>query len=398
MRSTTETAAAIEWDILTTDLGRSLMDQVAAVKTIGPGDLERWRSLASPEQVATAIRLVDGRRRGAAKFAIADRMWFDPVALEQSTGETVARHKAERFAGADVVDLCCGIGGDSISLAKVANRVLAVDRDHGMLRRCLWNAEVHGVAANILGVKSRAESFPIPAGAVVHIDPDRRARARKRAKGIGGYAPGLAFLRSLPDRCLGGAIKLGPASDFDEFFGGRGHEVEIVSVRGECKEATVWFGSLATCRTRATMLHSGATWTDLHETAGRPAGGALSAWLLEPDAALARSGLLDGFAAAHGLARPFAGIDLLTGEGPVSSPWLASFEVAAEMPLDWKTIRREARRLGLDIREVKTRGLPDIHPGEVADRLRDEHGTPATLFLLRGTAGRRAILARRGSA
>ncbi len=60
----------------------------------------------------------------------------------------------------------------------------------------------------------------------------------------------------------GGAIKLSPASDFAEHFGGPGIEVELVSLNGECKEATVWFGAAATCRRRATKLPENVTWTD----------------------------------------------------------------------------------------------------------------------------------------
>ena len=41
-----------------------------------------------------------------------------------------------------------------------------------------------------------------------------------------------------------------------------GFEIELISLRGECKEATVWFGELASCRRRATRLPEGVTWTD----------------------------------------------------------------------------------------------------------------------------------------
>ncbi len=49
-------------------------------------------------------------------------------------------------------------------------------------------------------------------------------------------------------------IKLSPASDFAAHFRGPEHEVELISVSGECKEATVWFGAAVTCRRRATRL------------------------------------------------------------------------------------------------------------------------------------------------
>ena len=327
-------------------------------------------------------------------------MWFDPVGVEQATAEAVARHKARRFAGAEgdlVVDLCSGIGGDALALAE-SGRVIAVDLDDGMARRATWNAGVYGVAGRMMAVRGRAESFPIPSGARVHVDPDRRPGGRPRAKGLADYAPGLDFLRGLSSRSRGGALKLGPSSDFEAHFGGPGFEVEVVSLGGECKEATAWFGDLASpeVRRRATRLPGGATWTDRDGPSGEThAMGPLGGWAFDPDPTLVRSGLLDGFASRHGLKRIAAGVDLLTGPARVESPFLAAFEVVEDLPLDLKALRREVARRGLGPLEIKTRGL-ETTPEAYRARLRPEGPNPATLLLIAGHAGpSRAILARR---
>jgi THUMP domain-like/RNA cap guanine-N2 methyltransferase len=389
----------VEASVLTTDAGRALLAEVAEVARAGPSDLARWRKSNPTEWVSAALRLVEGRRKGMAKFTRADRMWLDPVGVEQATAEVVARHKARRFAeGGDlVVDLCSGIGGDTLALAE-SSRVIAVDLDEGMGRRTLWNAGVYEVADRVLAVRSRAESFPIPPGARVHVDPDRRAGGRPRAKGLADYVPGLDFLRRLASNARGGALKLGPASDFEAHFGGPGFEVEVVSLGGECKEATAWFGDLASpeVRRRATVLPAGATWTDLDGPLGAThAAGPLDARAFDPDPALIRSGLLDGFASRHGLRRIAAGVDLLTGSARVESPFLAGFEVVEELPLDLKALRREVARRGLGPLEIKTRGLQTT-PETYRAKLRPEGSNPATLILIAGRSGpSRAILARR---
>jgi THUMP domain-like/RNA cap guanine-N2 methyltransferase len=388
----------IEALILTTDAGRALLAEVAAVARPGPSDLARWRKLAPAEWVAAALRLVEGRRKGAAKFARADRMWFDPVGVEQATAEAVARHKARRFPeGGVVVDLCSGIGGDSLALAG-SNRVIAVDLDAGMGRRTLWNAGVYEVADRVMAVQSRAESFPIPSGARVHVDPDRRAGGRKRAKTLSDYSPGLEDLLGLATSTRGGALKLGPSSDFEAHFGGPGFEVEVVSLGGECKEATVWFGDLAGIgvRRRATCLPGGATWTDLDGPAlTTHSTGPLEGWAFDPDPSLVRSGLLDGFAAEHGLRRIVAGVDLLTGPDRVESPFLAMFEVVDVFPLDLKVLRREVAARSLGPLEIKTRGL-ETTPEAYRNQLRPPGPNPATWLLIAGHSGpSRAILARR---
>jgi hypothetical protein len=385
--------------VLTTDPGRALLAEVAEVHQPGPGDLVRWRKETTASQVAAALRLAWCRARGQAKFARAEQMWLDKVGLEQSTAEAVAQHKARRFAGRLVVDLCAGLGGDSLALASAGARVLAVDADQGMCRRLQWNAGVYGLAGQIAPVRARAEAFPLPAGALVHVDPDRRILAARRAPSVREYLPGLDFLQALvkSGEVEGGALKLGPASDFATYFGGPEFEVELISLAGECKEATVWFGRLATCRRRATRLPEGVAWTDRDGPINPYAGVApLGRWIYEPDPALIRAGLVDSFAVAHRLGRAAAGIDYLTGEAPIDSPFLAAFEVIATFPLDLKTLRRAVAEHELGPLEIKIRGL-DLKPETLRKELRPRGTTPATLLMMGGPGPARAVLARRVS-
>lgn len=325
-------------------------------------------------------------------------MWLDPVGLEQATPEPVAANKAARFGEAPlIVDLCSGIGGDALALATAAP-VLAVDRDPGMCRRIAWNARVYERDDRILPCRASAETFPIPEGAWVHVDPDRRASGRGRAVGLEGYAPGPEFLRALIRRAPGGAIKLGPASDFARFVESldRAVEVEIVSLGGEAKEATVWFGEAVSSERRATKLPENVVWTDrLGDSDWRelapvaPVGG----WLYDPDPALSRSGLLDSFAKAHGLARIAADSPYLTADARIDAPWLEAFEVQSAHPLDLKRLRRliDAQRLGpVTIRHKTT----DLKPEALRRLLRASGDAPTTLFLTGGKGPGRAIVTR----
>lgn len=382
---------------MTTPEGQSLLDAVALISAPGPADLDRWRRLADAERVSAALRLATGRRKGAGKFLRADRMWLTPVGVEQATAEAVARHKAGRFAGdRPVVDLCCGIGGDSLAIAGVVPGAIAVDRDPAMGLRAGWNASAYGVSDRLLAVQSSAEGFAMPDRALVHIDPDRRAGSPRRARSVVDYAPGLPFLNGLVESGLGAAIKLGPASDFDDHFGRSDVEVEIISLDGECKEATVWSGPLKSCQRRATSLPSGASWTDRDGPAGEsiPITGPLP-WLLEPDPALVRSGLLEGFAAVHGLGRLAAGIDVLVANQPVDSPFLTPFSVREILPLDRKQLARYVAEHGLGPLEIKTRGL-DFTPEQARSWLKPPGPNPATLWLIGGRGKAQALVSSRG--
>ena len=72
------------------------------------------------------------------------------------------------------------------------------------------------------------------------------------------YNPNLAWMQEATRSAAGGAIKIGPASNFIQKF--PGCEIELISLRGECREATVWFGEMADCEQfRATVLPTGET-------------------------------------------------------------------------------------------------------------------------------------------
>src|SRR5262249_19572573 len=147
--------------------------EIAQVPSIGPMDLGRLRKLAAPAAVAAAIRLSRARAKARLKFEHGDRMWVDPVGVEQATSEPVARHKAARFNCPLVVDLCAGLGGDALAFAAQTD-VVAVDAHPGMCRRLNYNAAIYGVTRRLLPVRARAEAFAIPTDAWLHLDPDRR--------------------------------------------------------------------------------------------------------------------------------------------------------------------------------------------------------------------------------
>jgi hypothetical protein len=380
--------------VLTTEAGSRLLAELATVKSIRPSDLARLRKGASPAAVSAAIRLSQARAKAALKFEHGLRMWVEPTAIEQATSESVARHKALRFVCPLVVDLCAGIGGDALALA-TRSEVLAIDRDQGMCRRLRYNASVYGRADRLLPVRARAEEFATPAAAWLHLDPDRRAKGHERARSLEEYAPGPDFWKSAARQVAAGAIKLGPASDFAKHFAGPEYEVELISLRGECKEATVWFGELVSCRRRATRLPENVCWTDRDGPTGQFASVTpLGALIFDPDPSLLRAGLLDGFALEHGLARVADGVDYLTGEQMISTPFLTAFKVREVLPLDLKHLRRLIAKNEIGTLEIKVRGA-DVAP-ETLRRQLDLGGVrTASLLVIGGSGPVRAVLAQR---
>ena len=122
------------WQKLSHKSCRDLPAAVAAFDDLThPGVITHLRKHWPPDLVAAAITLTIARRKAAKKFADPEHLFVDPIGVEQATGIEVARYKARRFAeiGADrIIDLCCGIGGDAMALAGIADMML-IDTDPG---------------------------------------------------------------------------------------------------------------------------------------------------------------------------------------------------------------------------------------------------------------------------
>src|SRR5207253_4549 len=142
--------------------------------------------------------------------------------------------------------------------------------------------------------------------------------------------PGLETLARLMAEFGGGAIKCSPASNFGGKFPRA--EVELVSLNGECKEATIWFGELAEPGLwRATALPSGETLAGDPLSAVAPFA-PLGRYLIDADPALVRSGLIDLYAVRQGLGRLDDAEEYLTGDTIPNSHFAQSFEVVAQLP------------------------------------------------------------------
>jgi THUMP domain-like/RNA cap guanine-N2 methyltransferase len=339
--------------------------------------------------VRAAFALCELRKKGGAKFSRADRMWFDRQGYEQATAEPVARYKAERFEG-HVWDFCCGVGGDCIALARHAD-VTAVDINPAACLRTEWNAAVYDVASRVTTVCSDVEKLDARDGLVL-IDPDRRQKGAGRAVRIEDYVPGLQFLQRLTTGFRGGAIKLSPACNFGGKFPEA--EVELISLRGECKEATIWFGDLRSdAPWRATLLPTGETLAgnplDFFVDQSPPLG-----FIFDPDPAVVRAGLVDAAAQRLSLSRLDREEEYLTGPVAVESPFVQGFEILADLPNSMSEVRSYFRTSQAGQVEIKCRHIP-IEAETIRRRLPLPGDQPLVVIFARVAGKSRALVCRR---
>ncbi len=319
------------------------------------------------------------RHRARGKFTRADAMFFLREALEQSSAEAVARHRARRFAGLGAVaDLCCGIGGDLIALAAEC-RVAAVDRDPLRLAMAGLNLSAYGLRDKATLIEGDARTVDLPAIDAGFADPDRRGGGA-RVLAPDSYHPPLSdlLMRFAADFPLG--VKLAPGVPLGELVSVPG-ELEFVSLEGELKECVLWRGRLAGPRNRATLLPGGQTLA-ADAPAPPPPAGPPAAWLYDPDPAVVRAGLVGDLARLLD-ARPLdPSIAYLTGDRFVETPFARAFAVEAAMPFHLQALRDYLRAHNVGGVQVTRRGSA-VEPAELERRLK-----------LRGEGFRTVVLTR----
>ncbi|WP_232070475.1 class I SAM-dependent methyltransferase [Mycobacterium noviomagense] len=320
------------------------------------------------------------RRRSTAKLAgLCDvSTWlFTDEALQQATAGPVAKHRASRLAGRVVHDVTCSIGTELAALRAVAPRAVGSDIDPVRLAMAQHNL---GNAVDLC----RADALhPVTRDTAVVVDPSRRDSGRRRFDPRNYRPPLDQLLDVYRDRDL--VVKCSPGIDFDRLqFDG---EVEVTSYDGSVREACLWSAGLAESgvRRRASILDRCEQITDAEpdDCPVRPAG----RWIIDPDGAVVRAGLVRHYGARHGLWQLDSQIAYLSGDQlPFGH---RGFEVLEQLPFSKKRLRHALAARDCGPLEILVRGV-DLDPDALRRRLRLGGSQPLSVVVTRigsGSAG-----------
>ncbi|KUH98117.1 SAM-dependent methyltransferase [Mycolicibacterium acapulense] len=329
------------------------------------------------DRAAVLVETTLLRRKAAAKLSNPDGWLFTDEALQQATAEPVARHRARRLSGTRVHDATCSIGTELAALRESADLVMGSDIDP--VRLAMARNNVDGVDL------CRADALrPITHGTVVVLDPARRSAGRRRFDPR-DYAPPLDELLDVY-RQHNTVVKCAPGIDFDAVrrlgFDG---EIEVTSLTGSVREACLWSAGLTEggVRRRASLLDTGEQVTDDEpdDCAVAPAG----KWIVDPDGAIVRAGLVRHYAARHGLWQLDPDIAYLSGDQ--LPPAVRGFEVLDEVAFSERRLRQALSAREVGAVEILVRGV-DVEPDTLRPRLRLRGSQQASVVITRiGTGG-----------
>jgi len=393
--------------------GRALEAALAAgdpAERGSPRAVAALRRLADAELVALALRLDAARARQHLKFPPEEPLRFTPELLEQASSHPVATHRAQRLAPlGPVLDLGCGAGGDLTRLAAAGAAVTGLEADPLAAALARANLAALGLAGQV--ITGRYPGTALPAHRALFIDPARRegGAGGRRHRNPGAFSPAPALIAPLLARAEAWCLKWGPALPLtaEALSGSAGPlaglapgdwELETVSWRGELREALLW-GGAARCgaaRQATLLIGSLRDWTALSYAGdgsapppaptapGVPGGPCVH----EPDPALIRAGLVDAFAAQHGLSPLAPGIAYLAGEA-VGSPFVRRWRILEILPLSLGGLQAALDRQGAGPLVLKKRGFP-LDPEILRPRLVGRGERPVTVLIYRDGRDRRA--------
>ncbi|WP_209371430.1 class I SAM-dependent methyltransferase [Brevibacterium renqingii] len=387
---------------LTELLDVAVLDRLDHIDDLPGDELARSSALRkegySAEVTAALLTQARLRKEAAAKLGpFADDMLFTRDGLAQATRLPVAAHHARRLLGEAseddtirIADLGCGIGADSIAFSGMGAQVSAVDADEVTAALAAFNLR-HLPDAEV--EHSRAEDVDLDGFDALWFDPARRTVGKADRRGSTAritdpeaFSPSLSWVVDKALKAKAAGVKLGPA--LDHGLVPAEAEAQWVSHNGEVVEVCLYFGAARQRPGRGALVMGERTLL-VHEDdlpdEDEAGIGELGSYLLEPDGAIVRAGLVAALCAPLQARRVHPSIAYLTTDveptGPASAG-VTAYEVVDVLPAKIASLRKELVSRGIGSVVVKKRGA-DIVPDQVRRQLKLPKGDKATLVFTR---------------
>ncbi|MGP9724674.1 class I SAM-dependent methyltransferase [Corynebacterium sp. AOP40-9SA-29] len=383
-------------------------DAVAGAETLALTKSSRVADTATlrrehGEYSRALMELVSARRSAVAGGKVPGDWLVCGDSAQQATPAVVAAERAEHIAGVlgasgtqdsdglVVADVTCSVGTELPHLAARFGMVIGGDMDPVRLAMARHNMAVTGQDAGqdvgrVALVRADAVRPVFAPGAVdvVVADPARRT-ARGRIRDPKDLLPPLPDLLEA-HRGAAVAVKCAPGIDYGEWEG----QVDVVSVDGGVKEACLYTPSLAVHERRAVVFRDGQRRVLTSDDEESEEVGAVGRYILDPDGAVVRAGLVRQYAAALGWWRVDPHIAYLSGDsledlpdkGMAGAflPGQRVFEVIEQVQL--KKLRPALAALGCGRLEILVRGV-DVDPDQLRRKMKLKGDRELTVVLTR---------------
>jgi len=367
---------------------RALIDQIDPNQHLS--SISFLRKHVDAAHAAALFELAWVRQRAISKFADGHQLWFTREALEQASHERVSLARIMHVAPAThIADICCGCGGDALTLATVAP-TLAIDADATRIALAEANLAQRNIHATC--VVADATTYEIPDTVdVVFFDPGRRQHG-KRIFDADDYMPPLDLAnrwRRLGRRVI---IKCAPGIDYTQLPFALPYAIDCVSLNGDMRETLIVLDALYSWQRQATVINA----DGIHRLTNHPDITSVpvtlpQAYIYEPASAVIRAGLVTHLADHLNLQMIDPHIAYLTGAIVVDTPFARCWQVIDTLPFNERHLRQRLRQLNGGAITVKKRGSP-VDTDALAKRLSQPGGIPYVVILTRVSGQHTALI------
>lgn len=289
---------------------------------------------------------------------------MDADSAQQATPVEVAAYRAEFLAEqgvSSVHDITCSIGTEGLNSPL---DYFGSDLDESRVRMARHNLSSTKIfRADALTTTTTAD--------VLLADPARRAGGRRITRPEDLVPP----LPEVVDKHRGKelAIKCAPGLDFSEWNG----LVTVASVDGGVKEACLYTPGLGTGR-RAVMIRGHKLDVLDDKETNLPEAGEIGSYLIDPDGAIVRSGLVRHYAAREGLHQIDERIAYLTGERIPEGA--SGFPFIEKVPL--KRLKSVLKSYDAGSLEILVRGV-EVDPDQLRKKMKLKGKKPFAVIITR---------------
>jgi len=305
----------------------------------------------------------------------------DRLAYEQATAKDISEYKAKLWqSGAKIMDLCCGMGGDSFWLP---DGIVASGVDIAPERVLMFNENMERLGLPHKAVLQNA--LDVAGGDFFCIDPARR----------GGLNPDFESVLDLSKKFCGGMVKLPPAYDENELP--EESDVLYLGSATDCRECLMLNGIFGKGMVRATAICKDKTFewqckkNELRNTnleVKKPGN-----YILEPNPVLVRSHLFLSEAKKHGFWQIDSTLAYLSCEDlPPERNGFVAYKIIEQSSLSTNNVKAMLRKHDAGKIILKKRGVEVVPEAEIR-RLAPKGEKEYILFYTRILGEKRAILA-----
>ncbi len=316
------------------------------------------------------------RRQSAGK--VPDWWLVDHESAQQATQRAVAQVRAERLArclpGACVHDVTCSIGTESLSLVEAGLSYLGSDVDPVRVLMAQMNTRELSSTTILRADALRRVSTPD----VVVADPARRTQGRRLIRPDQLLPPLPELLQAWNGYPL--AVKCAPGIDYSQWGG----LASVVSVDGAVKETCLYTPELSEgLRREAVVVRRGTRDVLTDAEPGDVGQGEPGDYIIDPDGAVVRAGLVRQYACREGLWMLDERIAYVTGNHIPAG--MSGFKILERVGL--KKLGQALRAYHCGSAEILVRGV-DVDPDQLRKKLKLKGDRAVAVVVTRiGSAG-----------